>query len=271
MPIGFGALAGLSAAQSGLNWWTRNQQNKFNLGQQQNQQQWNLDQWNREKNWGMTQWGMQNQYNSPQAQMQRLKDAGLNPHLIYGKGSSAPNTADQPHTPDVKGYTRAEAANSVRGMDAFRDMVSFRHTAAQTDNVKQSTALSQQEELLKAVQTANAAIQGDHSKLNLHIAKELEQTSIQAAQTNLEKLQHQTNKAEAETKFAIKSAPIRIQKLLEEANNARLNGDLTRLKILESAWERELNKANLTKSDSAWLRFGKLTFDALKEKYPRKK
>lgn len=29
-----------------------------------------------------------NQYNSPQAQMQRFIDAGLNPHLIYGQGSS---------------------------------------------------------------------------------------------------------------------------------------------------------------------------------------
>ena len=29
-------------------------------------------------------WKMQNQYNTPAAQMQRLKDAGLNPNLIYG-------------------------------------------------------------------------------------------------------------------------------------------------------------------------------------------
>ena len=29
-------------------------------------------------------WKMQNQYNLPKAQMQRLKDAGLNPNLIYG-------------------------------------------------------------------------------------------------------------------------------------------------------------------------------------------
>lgn len=32
-------------------------------------------------------WNLQNQYNSPQAQMQRLKEAGLNPHLMYGKGT----------------------------------------------------------------------------------------------------------------------------------------------------------------------------------------
>jgi hypothetical protein len=32
-------------------------------------------------------WKLQNQYNSPQAQMQRLQEAGLNPHLMYGKGT----------------------------------------------------------------------------------------------------------------------------------------------------------------------------------------
>lgn len=33
-------------------------------------------------------WNMMNMYNSPAAQMQRFKDAGLNPHLIYGQGNS---------------------------------------------------------------------------------------------------------------------------------------------------------------------------------------
>ena len=47
-------------------------------------------------------WKMQNQYNTPKEQMQRLKDAGLNPNLIYGSspagasgsaGSIAPSKA----------------------------------------------------------------------------------------------------------------------------------------------------------------------------------
>lgn len=32
-------------------------------------------------------WNMQNQYNTPEAQMNRYKNAGLNPHLIYGQGT----------------------------------------------------------------------------------------------------------------------------------------------------------------------------------------
>lgn len=33
-------------------------------------------------------WDKMNEYNTPQNQMQRFSDAGLNPHLIYGKGTS---------------------------------------------------------------------------------------------------------------------------------------------------------------------------------------
>lgn len=33
-------------------------------------------------------WNLQNEYNSPTAQMQRLKDAGLNPNMMYGNISS---------------------------------------------------------------------------------------------------------------------------------------------------------------------------------------
>nr|QJB19774.1 MAG: DNA pilot protein [Microvirus sp.] len=38
---------------------------------------------------------MTNEYNSPEAQMKRLKQAGLNPNLVYGSGSAV-NTASSP-------------------------------------------------------------------------------------------------------------------------------------------------------------------------------
>lgn len=40
-------------------------------------------------------WKMQNEYNSPQAQMQRLKAAGLNPNLMYSQGTTG-NSAQAP-------------------------------------------------------------------------------------------------------------------------------------------------------------------------------
>ena len=38
--------------------------------------------------YNLNMWNLQNEYNSPQAQMQRLEDAGLNKALMYGQGST---------------------------------------------------------------------------------------------------------------------------------------------------------------------------------------
>lgn len=53
-------------------------------------------------------WHRQNEYNSPTAQMQRLKEAGLNPNLMYGQGTTG-NSSSMPtyQAPDYKQKTKA--------------------------------------------------------------------------------------------------------------------------------------------------------------------
>lgn len=41
-------------------------------------------------------WNLNNAYNTPSAQMERYKEAGLNPHLIYGNGSSSAGNSSSP-------------------------------------------------------------------------------------------------------------------------------------------------------------------------------
>ena len=41
-------------------------------------------------------WNLQNQYNDPTNQMQRLKNAGLNPNLVYGSGNVTGNISSVP-------------------------------------------------------------------------------------------------------------------------------------------------------------------------------
>lgn len=68
-------------AQAAENQKTR----EYNLGLAKLQNQWNIDQWNRE-----------NEYNSPENQMQLLAAAGLNPDLMYGRGTSGMTAATSP-------------------------------------------------------------------------------------------------------------------------------------------------------------------------------
>lgn len=60
---------------------------------------------NRAQNYELEMWNKSNEYNSPQAQMARLKQAGLNPNLVYGSGSVSGNTSSQApraHIPEYK-------------------------------------------------------------------------------------------------------------------------------------------------------------------------
>ncbi len=58
---------------------------EYNLNLAKMQNRWNLDQWNRE-----------NEYNLPVNQMVRLKNAGLNPDLMYQNGTSGLTAASSP-------------------------------------------------------------------------------------------------------------------------------------------------------------------------------
>lgn len=49
----------------------------------------NLEQWNRQNVYNKEIWDMQNTYNLPKNQMDRFKNAGLNPNLIYGQTNQA--------------------------------------------------------------------------------------------------------------------------------------------------------------------------------------
>lgn len=71
-------------------------------------------------------WNMQNEYNSPEAQMARFQEAGLNPRLIYGNGaSSAGNASSSPqYQPPEAPNTRASFNQaSVVFMDAISNLL----------------------------------------------------------------------------------------------------------------------------------------------------
>lgn len=101
----------------------------FNL-----QKQSNLEQWEREKAYNLDLWERQNKYNTPAAQMERLKEAGLNPRLMFDNGNvgnaTAPSVA-QLETPEL----------SSPSMDTTRTDFGPRHTAMDYMAIKNNMAL----------------------------------------------------------------------------------------------------------------------------------
>lgn len=87
-------------------------------------------------------WNRQNAYNSPEAQMARLRAAGLNPNMMYGSGSGGGGQASQMpryNAPTLQ-YNQQPLVNVAGMLQQYQD---FRMRQAQIDNVKAQTQATQ--------------------------------------------------------------------------------------------------------------------------------
>jgi hypothetical protein len=103
-------------------------------------------------------WNMQNQYNSPAAQMQRFEEAGLNPHLVYGRGESG-NAGPIP-TPDVvQGPFKEPKFEGARSTDVANALLlnaDLRIKSAQADNLEVQNEVIRQDAILRRWQAERA-------------------------------------------------------------------------------------------------------------------
>lgn len=70
-------------------------------GMNRRTRKWNEKMYALQRQHALEDWARINEYNKPLSQMQRYKEAGLNPHLIYGQS----NTADPVRSTDVKQWS----------------------------------------------------------------------------------------------------------------------------------------------------------------------
>lgn len=127
-------------------------------------------------------WNAQNAYNTPQAQMERYKQAGLNPNLIYGNGvSSAGNASSAPsyEAPKYKGIDLQSIMmfQQLENMNAQQQLL-----ANQTELARiQATGASLDNE----VKAVNAGYATDMADANLAI-KHAEARNINASADSTE-------------------------------------------------------------------------------------
>lgn len=95
-------------------------------------------------------WDMQNEYNSPQAQMERLKAAGLNPNMVYDKGGAI-QAAGNISTPDVQG-AQFRTPDFTQIGNPIQGYFDTKIKQAQYDNLLAANTTMQQEAVLKAAQ-----------------------------------------------------------------------------------------------------------------------
>lgn len=147
--IGLGVaslIGGGISAVAGLFGGKKSNDANVKVAREYNQGQMDLAKYQNEQNVKM--WNMQNAYNTPAMQMQRMQEAGLNPNLMYGQGttgnaSSAPDAMTPQMTkPDLSYQYVADAGKSVG--DAVQSYIQAQMADASIKKIDADTALTRQ-------------------------------------------------------------------------------------------------------------------------------
>lgn len=142
-------------------------------------------------------WAMQNEYNSPAAQMQRFKDAGLSPHLIYGQQSEAAPIRSS----DAQSPTLRSPEYDLRGVgDAVMGYADIKLKQAQTDNTIKSNTILDEEKVLKQIAQAIGLTELAQKEFNLGVDKETRLETIETRKLAVEQIGASIAKSLAETK-----------------------------------------------------------------------
>ena len=210
-------------------------------------------------------WKRQAEYNSPVNQMARLKQAGLNPHLVYGNGASVSvgnqNQPVQVSAPqidtDFQSKINAYTENKLREQQISVQQKQVDVMQAQIDNIKaqelntltnaNQTALNTQFSR-DSYNTRLDQLVADLTKTGVTTANVRQNTELQASQTQLTDKQRLKIGSEIENIRA----------------STRLTNAKTRTESIQQAllnFEKTLNQMGFTKTDPVYLRMMKSATD----------
>lgn len=210
--------------------------------------------------YNLQQWHRQNAYNDPSAQMSRLKDAGLNPNMIYGTSpTSATGNASPVATAKAPEYKMDNPLSEIMSY------ANVKQSEAQTDNLRKQNHVIVQDANLKAAQATNMLHVGRSSKIKADIDKELLQSTLDGLQESNRFKAEQTIGAGIENKYKDQAQKESLRELKNRADNAAATVTGTKLSNTIKQLEIDLNRMGIQKNDPAWQRIMARIYNANKE------
>lgn len=188
----------------------------------------------RARQWALEDWDRVNKYNSPQSQMQRLKEAKLNPNLIYGgSGNSGQAGAVQQTALNTSAAEEIGAGIGAIPTNAFTQ----RQQQAQTSDLKAST-------IKKAAETIGQNTKNKTDQKNLQVLNQYAIRNAEAAVSSIEEntsavvnreLQAQRTDKSKESQEASKAEIMRIEAKLRRAGASPSAPMAVKMAILNKA------------------------------------
>jgi hypothetical protein len=209
------------------------------------------------RNWALQDWERQNRFNAPKQQMQRFKEAGLNPNLIYTQRNEAPAVRSTdyvaPQAPDFQGILSKSAqiklqdqqlANAQLQNDAIKAQIN--KTNADALYVASNTKFKDLDTerlrgilpgLVEGVQLRNMSMKEDIANKSADTKNKIAQLPILEKQKD--KLGYEIDRLFRTNAFIEKSAnaQLAIQKAMEAS--IRVATDLNRKKIVTEDFNQE--------------------------------
>lgn len=198
-----------------------------------------------------------NAYNSPVQQMQRFREAGLNPHLIYGQGSngnqSAPTALPEQKLPDFSGIG-----------DAAQNYVAARVQQTQINQMEKNIELADTEMSLKRAQEISTLIgssKTDEERKQMielfGIKKEQLLADLKSTNTNTLLAEKQIDSVLESTKLTEEQKLKVKQDIAESQERIRLmkiDGNLKGKDAVLKDLEINLRKLGINPNDPTWMR-----------------
>lgn len=130
-------------------------------GQNRKSREWSEDMYKLQYNDAIKFWNMQNTYNSPENQIKRMRDAGLNPRLMYGSGSTGGGTAGSiqapaPNRPEFNAPSLVDASAGVVNM--LNSIYDLRMKKEQIDIMRTENDLKVKQAMLIDAQVIGAGV-----------------------------------------------------------------------------------------------------------------
>lgn len=168
-------------------------------------------------------WDKTNAYNDPKAQMERLRNAGLNPNLVYG-GSSGQTAGTASSLPGAK----AADIQNIDPSGQIMQYVGLKNTEAQTDNLRTQNGVLTADRILKTAQASTEL----SKQTDLNASAEYKKKQIEKTLFDILNTQSQTEKVNAETSNIRKEGKYKDYEL-KRAANKQMRGDDWKKVILD--------------------------------------
>jgi hypothetical protein len=132
----------------------------------------------RERSDAIADFNRQNSYNSPEQQMNRLRQAGVNPHLAFGKGGESTGAmirSSSSHQPDLKMTT---AGGPIKGGNQILEFAQLQQIQAQTDQTSQVTQNLKVDQALKILGLAGKSTENANALIDYNVKSKTASAAI---------------------------------------------------------------------------------------------